>query len=71
MNQKDKRYILEKIFEKGVDGNNSNAYGIVVAGMDRLPLEVSRIEISMQDLKMVLWKLSKKWDKEIDEVIEG
>jgi len=70
MNQKDKRYILEKIFEGAIDGGSLNAFATIHYYLERkVPVNAYQIEVSILDIKAVLYKLSKKWDKEIDKFV--
>jgi len=69
MTLKQQKYILEQIFKKGIDGGSSNCYAELVRWMNELPVEASRMSVSLEALRFILIKLSKKWDKEIDKVI--
>ena len=70
MSLTDQKKILKAIFSVGVDGNNANAYYILNKYMDKLPVEAKKLIFTLPALKSVLSELSKKWDKEIDEIIE-
>jgi hypothetical protein len=70
MNQKDKRYILEKVFESGIDGGSNNAFASIHYYLEHnTPVNAYSVDVSIGDIKSVLYKLSKKWDKEIDKFI--
>lgn len=70
MNYKDEKKVLEMIFEKGIDVSSNNCYAVLVDWLNELPVEVSKTSVSLKALRAVLIKLSKKWDKEIDELME-
>lgn len=58
---------LERMFYSGVDGNNSNCYGIVSSALKgNYKMEET---ITIEDLVHALDKCSKLWEKEIDTIL--
>ena len=70
MTIKDEKTILKAIFEIGIDGNNSNNYYIMNEYIKKTPVEAKKITFSLLSLQLVLEELSKRWDKEIDKIVE-
>ena len=70
MTKKDKKYILRKVFESGIEGASSNAFATIHYYLEHnIPVNAYQIEVSIGDIKNVLYELSKKWEKEIDKFI--
>ena len=60
---------LTKWFEFGIDGQNSDCFRQLLFGF--INIGSPEGEINAKTLLKVLTKLSKRWDKEIDKVINS
>lgn len=70
MTKKEERYILNQLFKTGIDANSSNCYASLLRFLNICPIETHTLTFKLGTLKEVLEKLSDKWDKEIDKIIE-
>lgn len=64
-----KQICLSKVFSLAVDGGCSNAYRIILNEFERMPIEMKKVEITFNDIYEALKPVSKKWEKEIEEVV--
>lgn len=65
----EKEKMLNAIFATAIDGGNVNAYRILISSFESLPAEIIKTQVSLENICNSLKPLSKKWEKEIDEVI--
>ena len=64
-----KKKILKTILESGIDGNSSNTFYPITKVLETLPKESKKISFTLKELEEVSIQISKKWEKEIDKVI--
>lgn len=66
-----KQILLTSIFETAVDGGSSNAYRYILRALELLPVEAKKITVTLEDVYKAMKPLSKKWEKEIDKVVQA